>query len=221
MESKLTEVVGRRRRVAVAGYQGDELAAREALADPAGDVRATALGALLRMGRLCDADVAAALSDPDPAVRRRACEVSAAAPTAGVTAALSDPDPLVVEAACFALGERSPAASGQDAARGRAVPSLAQVVPALAQVATGHSDPLCREAAIAALGALGDERGLEAILAGLTDKAAVRRRAVIALAPFEGGAVDEALAMARTDRDWQVRQAAEDLLEPGGPGGSG
>jgi hypothetical protein len=35
---------------------------------------------------------------------------------------------------------------------------------------------------------------------------------VLALAPFEGPEVDAALERARTDRDWQVRQAAEDLL---------
>jgi hypothetical protein len=42
----------------------------------------------------------------------------------------------------------------------------------------------------------------------------VRRRAVIALAPFAGPDVDAALAAASQDRDWQVRQAAEDLLGP-------
>jgi len=40
----------------------------------------------------------------------------------------------------------------------------------------------------------------------------VRRRAVLALAPFDGPEVDEALRTALEDRDWQVRQAAEDLL---------
>jgi len=50
-------------------------------------------------------------------------------------------------------------------------------------------------------------------LAATTDKATVRRRAVIALAPFEGPEVDAALEIARTDRDWQVRQAAEDQLD--------
>ena len=54
--------------------------------------------------------------------------------------------------------------------------------------------------------------GLPAILGATQDKATVRRRAVIALAPFEGPEVDTALERARTDRDWQVRQAAEDLL---------
>ena len=39
----------------------------------------------------------------------------------------------------------------------------------------------------------------------------MRRRATIALAPFDGPEVDEALARALADRDWQVRQAAEDL----------
>jgi hypothetical protein len=35
------------------------------------------------------------------------------------------------------------------------------------------------------------------------------------VAPFDGPEVDAALARAREDRDWQVRQAAEDLTDPG------
>ena len=69
-----------------------------------------------------------------------------------------------------------------------------------------------REAAVAALGALGDEAGLPAILTATQDKPAVRRRAVLALAPFQGPDVDAALQRALNDHDWQVRQAAEDLL---------
>ena len=76
---------------------------------------------------------------------------------------------------------------------------------------TEHEDPLCREAAVAALGAIGDPGGLPAILAATTDRPAVRRRAVLALAPFDGPEVDAALARALEDRDWQVRQAAEDV----------
>src|SRR5437762_1926107 len=76
----------------------------------------------------------------------------------------------------------------------------------------GHADALCREAAVAALGAIGDPAGLPAILRATTDKPAIRRRAVLALAPFDGPEVDAALQRALTDRDWQVRQAAEDLL---------
>ena len=81
----------------------------------------------------------------------------------------------------------------------------------LAAVGEGHPDPLCREAAVAALGAIGSSEGLPAILAATSDKPAVRRRAVLALAPFSGPDVEAALERALTDRDWQVRQAAEDL----------
>ena len=75
-----------------------------------------------------------------------------------------------------------------------------------------HVEPLVREAAVAALGAIGDDRGLPAILSACTDKPAIRRRAMLALAPFDGPDVDAALKRGLEDRDWQVRQAAEDLL---------
>ena len=78
--------------------------------------------------------------------------------------------------------------------------------------ATQHADPLVREAAVAALGALGDPGTLEVVLAACDDKPAVRRRAVLALAAFDGPEVEARLQTALTDRDWQVRQAAEDLL---------
>jgi HEAT repeat protein len=53
------------------------------------------------------------------------------------------------------------------------------------------------------------------VLAATRDRPAVRRRAVIALAPFEGPEVEAALRRAAGDRDWQTRQAAEDLLDDG------
>jgi HEAT repeat protein len=112
-------------------------------------------------------------------------------------AALTDADPSVVEAAAWASGEREDPAA----------------VPLLAALARRHDDPLCREAAVAALGAIGDPAGLPTVLAATEDKPAVRRRAVLALAPFEGPEVDAALQRALTDPDRQVRQAAEDLLE--------
>ncbi|CAN5151068.1 hypothetical protein BH18ACT4_BH18ACT4_07180 [soil metagenome] len=65
---------------------------------------------------------------------------------------------------------------------------------------------------MAALGAIGDELGLAAILTATADRPAVRRRAVIALAPFDGPEVRAALLRATGDHDRQVRQAAEDLL---------
>lgn len=111
---------------------------------------------------------------------------------------LADADASVAETAAWALGEQAR--------------ESVEVVAALAQMATGHDDVLCREAAVGALGALGHEAGLDAILAATMDKPAIRRRAVLALAPFEGPDVDAALQRALTDHDWQVRQAAEDLL---------
>jgi HEAT repeat protein len=191
------DVAGRRRAAALAGHQGDESGARALLGDPSPVVRSTALGALGRLRAARPADVEAALADPEPDVRRRACEVAAGVVAVDLRPALRDPDPSVVEAAAWGLGERGQAAPG--------------VVEDLARVARDHGDALCREAAVAALGAIGDERGLPAILAATADRPAVRRRAVIALAPFAGPEVDTALRRALGDRDWQVRQAAEDL----------
>ena len=119
-------------------------------------------------------------------------------PTVSLLPLLTDADATVVEVAAWACGERDPAEPG--------------AVAALCAIAADHADPLCREAAVAALGSIGDEAALATILAATTDKATVRRRAVIALAPFDGPEVDAALERALTDRDWQVRQAAEDLL---------
>jgi len=192
----------RRRAAALAGHIGDQAGARALLADPDPGVRATALGALGRMGLVVEDDVRAALADPSPEVRRRACEVAVAVAGVDLVPMLDDDDAGVVEVAAWALGERADA--GGD------------VVARVAAVAAGHEDPLCREAAVAALGAIGDERGLPAILAATRDRPAIRRRAVIALAPFAGPEVDSALAAALTDRDWQVRQAAEDLTAEGG-----
>jgi HEAT repeat protein len=158
---------------------------------------------MLRLRRLDPEILGPAWADPSPEVRRRAAELGAAigeAALAPLILALADGDDRVVEAACFGLGELGAAAAG--------------AVGHLATVAGSHDDPLCREAAVAALGAVGSPDGLPAILASTSDKPAVRRRAVLALAPFEGPDVEAALARALDDRDWQVRQAAEDLLGP-------
>jgi len=186
----------------MAGHEGDEPAARAALSDPDPAVRATALGALERLDRLDPPDLEAAVGDPSVVVRRRACEAAAhrrgdAPPS--LLEAMADADATLVEVAAWASGEREPTEPG--------------VLPVLVSLSADHDDALVREAAVAALGAIGDRAGLPAILAALGDKATVRRRAVIALAPFEGDEVEAALASAREDRDWQVRQAAEDLSD--------
>lgn len=190
----------RRRAVALAGHQGDEDGARAGLSDPMPAVRATAIGALERLGELTSVDLEAGLSDPSPIVQRRACEAAAAVPgdvPPSLLQALAGADGTVVEVAAWASGERHPAEPG--------------VIDVLSDLTANHADALVREAAVAALGSIGDVAALPVILAATFDKATVRRRAVIALAPFDGPAVDEALERARADRDWQVRQAAEDL----------
>jgi HEAT repeat protein len=174
--------------------------ARAGLTDEDGRVRATALGALERLGQLEPGDLEAALADPDAAVRRRAVEACAARPgdqPPSLLDVLSADDPALVEVAAWASGERQPPEPG--------------VVAVLAGLVQDHPDALVREAAVAALGSIGHQDGRAAILGALGDKATVRRRAVLALAPFEGADVEAALAAAREDRDWQVRQAAEDL----------
>lgn len=208
-DGTLTQLSARRRAVAVAGHRGDGDVIRAHTGDPDSSVRATALGALHRAGLLDAADLRAGLADPHPAVRSRAVEIVAALGGGDVAAEvalvplLDDPDPVVVEVAAWASGERDPAEPG--------------AAHRLAQLATDGEDALVREAAVAALGSLGDPAGLPAILAATGDKATVRRRAVIALAPFDGPEVDAALERARGDRDWQVRQVAEDLAEPERP----
>ena len=188
-----------RRDLLLAGHRGDAKAARAALQEADPLLRLAAVGALARTGQATAADLVACLQDPDPGVRRRAAELSATGDDAALRDSLlellSDAEPLVAEMAAWALGE------------GAATP---EIVRRLGEMAGEHEDPLCREAAVAALGALGDPGGLPAILRATSDKPAIRRRAVIALAPFEGPEVDAALVRARSDRDWQVRQAAED-----------
>jgi HEAT repeat protein len=174
-------------------------------ADSDARVRAVALGALVRAAPTAALGAwSTGVVDADAAVRRRAAEVSPALPrddriAAALVALLADDDVTVVEAAAWALGELG--------ARAVEVGAVAD----LAATARGHRDALAREAAVAALGALGDPTALPVILEACHDKPAVRRRAVLALAPFDGPEVDAALAAALDDRDWQVRQAAEDL----------
>ena len=186
-----------RRAVVIAGHTGDLDTARTGLESPDGAVRAAALGALERLDELTDHDLRAALDDPDTRIRRRAAEIAATHPEVDLVDSLHDPDARVVEVAAWACGEQE---SNRDA-----------VVEALIALASDAADALVREAAVAALGAIGDDRAIDVIIAACTDKPAVRRRAVLALAPFDGERVDAAVDRALSDRDWQVRQAAEDL----------
>lgn len=183
--------------MALSGFSGGESAARRGLRDPSARVRCAALSALGRLDHLNGAALGSALADPEPEVRAHAAELAAGRTDVDLGGVLADGDPRVIEAAAWACGEHpSPGAV---------------IVSRLCELATAHPEPQCRETAVAALGALGNEAGLAAILAATGDRATVRRRAVLALAAFSGPEVDEALERAATDRDRQVRQAAEDL----------
>lgn len=190
--------------VVEAGYRGNVALVESAAVATEASLRCAGLSALLRL-ELLDGDRLAAFAiDPEPSVRRRAAELAPRLPDAATMESalvemLSD-EPQIAEVAAFALGEIGSA--GDSALQ-------FDTIAAIEHVVRSHDDALCREAAVAALGAL--HTGLETILSACSDKATVRRRAIIALAPFEGPEVDRALEFALADRDWQVRQAAEDL----------
>lgn len=197
----------------LAGHLGDAETVLEALDDPAPEVRAAAIGAAHRIGIVDGALLVAALRDDAPLVRRRAVLVAATCDVAlnelGET--LDDPDAGVVETAAFACGERGDATE--------------PVVRRLLELSARHDDSLVREAAIAAIGSLGglgviDRLGLHddavaAVLRAATDRATVRRRAVIASAAFDDERIDTLVTALLEDRDLQVRQIAEDLLAEG------
>jgi HEAT repeat protein len=190
----------RRTRVAVAGHNNDPDTARSGLDDDETTVRIAALRSLGRLQDLQVEELTKALRDPSPAVRIAALEIAALSDGPEIASLLDDEEAMVVESAAWALGEREN--------------NTPNTIERLASIAGDHDDPLAREAAVAALGAIGDERGLSAILAATTDKPAVRRRAIISLVAFEGPEVDAAWDRARTDHDRQVRDAVEELLGP-------
>lgn len=190
----------RRRDAVIAGHAGDEATARAGLGADDPQVRASALGALDRMGALADEALRLALRDTSPKVRLRAAVLSVGRTAVSPAPLLDDPNHDVAETAAWACGERGFEELG--------------TVTRLGELAAGHSNPLVREAAVAALGAIGHPAGLKAILGATTDRVAVRRRAVLALAPFDGPEVEAALRRAANDRDWQTRDAAELLTNP-------
>ena len=193
------------RTIVIAGHAGDHGTVLGGLDHEAPEVRVVALGAAARLNILTPEALDGFFDDPATEVRYRAVELVARAANSVVPelidrllAALDDPN--LAEVAAFALGELP--LGGKQLGRAEA---------ALGAQATDHEDPLSRESAVAALGALGV--GLSHILKASHDVATVRRRAISALAPFDGAEVEAALQRALDDRDWQVRQAAEDLLE--------
>jgi HEAT repeat protein len=191
--------VDQRQRLIQSARKGDFSLAKELVTDSDPRVRSTSISVLSENLALDEALIAIALLDPNPMVRSSLARAAATNISIPVLDLLNDVDASVIEIACWAVGEQG---EPNDLA-----------IEILSRIALDHDDALCRESAVAALGALGDLRGLESILQATHDIATVRRRAVIALAPFEGEAVADAVEIALSDRDWQVRQAAEDLSQ--------
>jgi len=174
-------------------------------------IRVTALGALSAQGRLTGDALIAALNDEAPEVRLRAAQLAPKAVGRGsrrrlaeeLRSRLTDPVPICVVAVLVAIADRHDHGAAE----------------ALCALAATHRDPLVVEEAVATLGALGDEIGLDTVLAATTGKPALRRRAVAALGGFSGPRVEESLDRLADDRDWQVRQAVAMLRRGDDPDG--
>ena len=192
------EIAELRRAIVIAGHTGDSQLIQQSLSHEHGSIREAALGALARIDELTNEVLQTFVSDTDSQVRIRVAQLAATLNTFDLVPLLDDKDSQVVEMAAWACGEHENA--------------RVEIMKELIQLVLHHDDALVREAAVAALGAIGDESGLPAILNACQDKPAIRRRAVLALAPFDSPEVEKALKTALEDRDWQVRQAAEDLL---------
>ncbi len=196
------DIRSRRISAALAGHRGDTSQARALLVDPDATTRRVALGALERLKELTAAELRVALDDSNVSVRRRALEISAQRPDVEIASYLHDSDASVADMAAFSLGEREEI----DAVEG------------LREMASGHSDELCRETAVAALGALATTTGADrptiliCLLEAMNDRAQVRRRAVLGLFQFEESEARQAVESALSDKDRQVRAVASELL---------
>ena len=203
------EVAERRRRAILARHENSELDESEIIGflnDTAAVVREAALATVVKLNLDAGKHIVNALEDADRGVRKRAVELVIDLSNnhehiSKVLVLLDDSSTFVVETVCWVIGEI-----------GNNYENVAEIVSKVSQIALNHEDSLCREAAVACLGSLGHIDGLTTLLKVLDDKPNVRRRATLALAPFEGPEVEEALKRKLKDRDLQTRQAAEDLL---------
>jgi HEAT repeat protein len=133
----------------------------------------------------------------DPSLRAGAAEKlgSCGAEALETLSALeNDPDPTVRECLATAYGEID----------------SADTVPWLSFAARDDSDRHVKEAATAALGAIGNNAGLETLLLLINDgPPQVRRRAIAAITVFDDERVEPAIRRAALDRNPGVREAAE------------
>ena len=171
-------------------------------------MRAAALGALERLGVATDGDVTGGLADADPLVRRRAATIAARHPGVDLLeAALADPDPSVVEVAAWACGERP----GVDDV----------IIDRLIELATAAERRSAR-ARVERRRPRRDRRRARPRRDPRGDRPTSRRSAAAPCSPWRRSSTRDIPAPTRstrrcsapsTDRDWQVRQAAEDLID--------
>jgi HEAT repeat protein len=196
----------KRLQIAESAVRGDVTVALALSGDDDPSVRSSALLALCELHSLTKSIITDALMDPSPLVRQRILQLAARRSVLSVgqlVSSLDDPDATVVEAAATALGEYTEDRTEFDET----------VSTALARVASEHSDELCRESAVAALGAIGAELALPTIIAALDDRPNIRRRSIVALTAFDDPRAQEAMRSALQDNDRQVRALAEELLD--------
>lgn len=192
-QSELSDMV----KAVVAGYQCDEKLARGLIDSSNGRIRAAAYSALVRMDRISKIDIIRALADPAIEVRLFGANEAIRHPGVNLVEYLeAEKDLIVLEAIVFALGERGD-------------PSCAEII---SKIAIEHPDPLCREAAIAALANFSLEESLSLFLQAMSDKAPIRRRVAIALAGYDSERATQGLRTLSKDRDWQTATIARELL---------
>ena len=142
-------------------------------------------------------ELATLTTDGDPSIRAAATEKLGACGSDAIRVLGGlgdDPDPTVREALATAYGEiDSP-----------------DTVPWLGVAAREDSDKHVKEAATAALGAIGANAGLETLLELINNgPPGVRRRAIAAITVYDDDRVEPAIRRAALDRNPGVREAAE------------
>ncbi len=197
------------------------------LKSPSPTTRVIALWTLQRLGKLSEADVAAALGDPDPGVRKNAARIAAQTAKGdevrkALAAKLDDPDPRARLEKAVALG---------------AFPLTGEGAAALLKV--DAQDPYTRSAVIGALGASPVESSLAALdkgdaalaeelaaLVGLRQDGALAARLFVAVAAKPAAAnAGKAAALVRLSRtlrpdlapepSGEIRQALQSLMSSG------
>ncbi len=180
-----------------AGFSGDVARAAAGLADPCGRIRAVALAACMRLGRLDGPAINTALEDPEVEVRLAGAKAAARMGSDSLAARLAvEKEPLVAEAIIFAMGEQREEST----------------YPVLRNAALEHPDALCREAAVAAIANFERDDSIEVLERAARDKPAIRRRVAVALAAVDDPRATELLHRLAEDRDWQTRQIAKEIL---------